>query len=98
MTLHILNQSPSNTGVIKDMLQAVSENDSILLMEDATYFALEAHVAVFDSLPKSVELYALSPDIEARGLSSKTPSIITLVDDKGFVQLCCDNSKTVSWF
>lgn len=98
MTLHILNQSPSNTGVIKDMLQTVSENDSILMMEDAAYFVLEAHVAAFDSLPKSVQLYALSPDIEARGLSRKSTDLITLVDDKGFVQLCCDNSKTVSWF
>ena len=96
MSLHIFNQATHHQSTLKTMLAAVSEGDAIILIEDGVYWAQAACSAPLQNL--TVKTYALTPDVSARGLQSRLDGTIELVDDQGFVALCCEHSKTLSWF
>ncbi len=98
MALHILNRPPADRQCLASCLDALSSHDALLLIEDGVYHCLQGHADNFDALPEGVSLYALGPDVEARGLGKILNSAFSLVDDAGFVQLCCDQDKVVSWF
>ncbi|WP_415894418.1 sulfurtransferase complex subunit TusB [Neptuniibacter sp. PT8_73] len=80
------------------MLASVKENDCILVIEDGAYAALIANAALFSNLPESCKLFALEPDVSARGLTDKLDSRFTLATDEQFVELSCKMNKVVSWF
>lgn len=93
MTLHTLNRPPSNQALLTDCVAALSPDDALLLLEDGVYCALAEL-----KLPASVRCYALSADVRARGLADRLGADVEVVDDAGFVRLCCEHDKVLSWF
>lgn len=96
MSLHIFNQPHTEQAVLNNMLAVISDGDAIILIENGVYLAQTSSAQLFQYL--AVKVYALSPDVTARGLNSRLDSSIELVDDQGFVKLCCEQPKTISWF
>jgi len=96
MNLHILSQSPSKSSAMQDMLTALSAGDAIILIEDGVIAAL--HSALSKSSLTETPIYILEADLMARGLRERVKNDITVVTDSEFVKLCCQYSKTVSWF
>jgi tRNA 2-thiouridine synthesizing protein B len=97
MTLHTLNRAPSHAALLTDCLNACHRGDALLLLEDGVYCALNSLETPLQ-LPDDVSCFALEADVAARGLSGRLLANVTLVDDAGFVQLCCDHARSISWF
>ena len=89
-TLHTLSAIPDapTTG---DCLRLLAEGDALLLLGDGVYSA--SLVSEVDG----IELYALSTDAFARGVST-LPDSITLVDMAGFVALTERFARQVAWY
>lgn len=98
MALHTLNRPPGDLLCFERCLQALDSGDALLLIEDGVYAALDAHNQRFMTLPPDVTLYALQPDLSARGLTCGLNSAIRALDDAGFVALACAQDKVISWF
>ncbi len=92
MILHTLNQAPSNSACLESCLEAMQPDDTLLLIEDGVYWLQPAFEETLASVGK---LFALTPDIKARGLEIDADQ---QVDDDGFVSLCVTHDKVVSWF
>ncbi|WP_415896236.1 sulfurtransferase complex subunit TusB [Neptuniibacter sp. QD72_48] len=98
MILHLLNKSHNNTQLLNRMLASVKEKDTVLVIEDGVYAALSANASLFSDLPESCKLFALEPDVSARGITDKLSTRFTLATDEQFVELSCKMNKVVSWF
>lgn len=98
-TLHTVNKALSRSPVLESCLRLLQAGDALLLLEDGVYAARQNAVerSLWHDIPQDVRLYVLGPDLVARGISGLQAGF-TVVDDAGFVQLCCDCDKTVSWF
>lgn len=100
MTLHTYNKSLSaGEARLRNCLRTLAPGDSLLLVEDGVYLAaeLQAGSAVRDMIPPGVKLYALTPDVAARGISGKVPVDFSGIDYGGFVQLCLAHPRVVNW-
>lgn len=82
--LYIINKSFINSNA----LALVKVDDIILLIEDGVYAACSPG----ETLAKPGNIYALKPDVIARGLSDKISLDIKLVDYDGFVDLVVQNN------
>ena len=100
MTLHTYNKS-LNAGEARlhNCLRMLSAGDSLLLLEDGVYLALQlqAGMKLRSLIPDGVALYALAPDCAARGISVKIPADFSGIDYAGFVQLCLEHPRVVNW-
>ncbi len=100
MTLHTYNKSLS-TGEARlhNCLRMLAPGDSLLLLEDGVYVAtqLQQGEPIRSMIPAGVTLYALTPDLAARGISAKIPSDFSGIDYAGFVQLCLTHPRVVNW-
>ncbi len=86
--LHMINQSPFRAPSLKTAMRFVQADDVILLIEDGVYGAQDNN-AFSDKLKKAMEnneVYALGPDLKARGISSLLDGIKT-IDYEGMVDL-----------
>ncbi|MGV3593177.1 MAG: sulfurtransferase complex subunit TusB [Gammaproteobacteria bacterium] len=100
MTLHTYNKSlDAGEARLHTCLRALASGDSLLLVEDGVYLApqLQAGMALRGAIPAGVTLYALAPDLVARGLSAKLPVDFSGIDYAGFVQLCLAHPRVVNW-
>ena len=71
----------------------------MLLIEDGVYGAAKGTAVskqVEEAL-KSVSIYALRPDVEARGMQHRVMDGIHLVDYGGFVDLVAEHDAVQSW-
>ena len=89
-TLHILNRGPNQPELLQHLLDALSEGDDILLIEDGVYWASEHFSEGFQSAQPKI----LGADAEARGL---TDVCAETIDDADFVELCVKHRRSVSW-
>jgi tRNA 2-thiouridine synthesizing protein B len=100
MTLHTYNKS-LNAGEarLQTCLRMLTAGDSLLLLEDGVYVATQLHegAPIRNQVPAGVALYALTPDVAARGISGKIPADFSGIDYAGFVQLCLAHSRVVNW-
>ena len=99
--LHIVNKSPFENHTLDSCLRvALNEpGGALLLIEDAVYAASKSsnfESAIKDALGK-VKVYALWPDIEARGMQDRVIEGIKMVDYGGFVDLVAEHSNCQSW-
>jgi len=99
-TLHMVNKSPFEDTSLESCLRHVLKGDAVLLIEDGVYGAIKGS-AVSDTLGQhngTVSLYALGPDLAARGLAEK-PLVggIEVVDYVGFVDLVTKLDRSQSW-
>ncbi|WP_296931324.1 sulfurtransferase complex subunit TusB [uncultured Marinobacter sp.] len=89
-TLHILNKSPDHPRAAR-CLEMVSEDDGLLLTGGGVLFLATGHL----SGPGKV--FALSPDIDARGLGEFKGSNAELVDFARMVELSLEANRVISW-
>ena len=98
--LHIINKSPFEKNSLDSCLRLAKKGSAILLIEDAIY-ATQKNTSVTPKVDAAVSkhaVYALGPDLDARGIDKYTIiDGISLVDYDGFVQLATESSGVQSW-
>jgi tRNA 2-thiouridine synthesizing protein B len=97
--LHIVNKSPSQTRTLDSCLRLCRDGHALLLIEDGVYAATTrspAAAAAREALTR-LKVYALQPDLEARGVIGAILDGVTLVDYGGFVELVAEHSVSHSW-
>lgn len=97
--LHIINKSPFQTNTFESCLRIAQAGNAVLLIEDGIYAATvgsstEARVR---EVSAGLKVYALKPDLDARGMSEKVIAGVTLVDYGGFVDLVAQHNTSHSW-
>ena len=96
--LHIINKSPLSSSTLDTCLNVATGGD-ILLIEDAIYAATtgNAYEAKIKEAMSRFKVYALMPDIEARGLADRVLEGVSAVGYDAFVDLVVANSNCQSW-
>jgi tRNA 2-thiouridine synthesizing protein B len=97
--LHTVNKSPFESDAFDTLLRYVSSGSAVLLIEDGVYGAMSG-TAVTPKLQiamKSAPVYALKPDVEARGIQGRVLDGVKLVDYSGFVDLVAEHNTVHAW-
>lgn len=97
--LHIVNKSPAQTSSLASCLRLAQDGHTLLLIEDGVY-AATAGLAAASGLAAAVErlqVVALLPDLEARGVAARLIDGVSTVDYTGFVDLIAEHSTNQSW-
>lgn len=97
--LHTVNKSPFEHRSLEACLKFARQGSAVLLIEDGVYAAARDTAVsgqVREAL-KSVAIYALKPDVEARGMQNRVMDGVRLVDYGGFVDLVVEHSAVQSW-
>jgi len=97
--LHIVNKSPAERNALDSCLRVAREGGAILLIEDGVYAATrgnEGESRLRDALSR-FKVYALAPDLEARGMHERVMEGVTTVDYGGFVDLVAEHRNCQSW-
>lgn len=100
MILHTVNKSPFSQHTLRSCLRVVSGQDSILLIEDGVYAALDdsACSELIKKTLQRVAVYSLLPDLKARGIEERIIAGIQTIDYLGFVLLTEKHDVVQSWF
>ena len=98
--LHIVNKSPYDRNSLDTCLRLAKADSAILLIEDGIY-AVQKNAAAADQVRTAMnqhQIYALKPDLQARGISEDSMvDGIKLIDYDGFVELTTEYDKLQSW-
>ena len=94
--LHIVNKSPAQSNALASCLRLAQDGHALLLIEDAVY-AASAEANALAGARGRLKLYALAPDLAARGMMARVGADITLVDYAGFVDLVAEYPTSQSW-
>jgi len=97
--LHTVNKSPFEHRGLATCLKFARQGSTVLLIEDGVYAAARDTAVskqVQEAL-KSVSIYALKPDVEARGMQNRVMDGVRLVDYAGFVDLVVEHNAVQSW-
>jgi tRNA 2-thiouridine synthesizing protein B len=97
--LHIVNKSPYERSNLTSCLAHAQKGSAVLLIEDAVYAATQgnaAEAAVRKAMP-ALAVYALGPDLEARGIQANVIDGVKVVDFGGFVDLVVEHRTSQSW-
>ena len=97
--LHIVNKSPSQTRTLESCLRLAEPGSALLLIEDGVYAATNgnADASALHAACGRLQIYALQPDCEARGVTASLAEGITLIDYGGFVDLVAQRTTCHSW-
>jgi tRNA 2-thiouridine synthesizing protein B len=97
--LHIVNKSPFQTSTLDTCLRLAQPGHALLLIEDAVYAATagSATEARVRQACATLKVYALQPDLDARGVTAKLIDGVTLVDYAGFVDLTVEHPTSHAW-
>lgn len=97
--LHIVNKSHELTSALKSCLRLAKDGHALLLTEDAVYAATKPVLAAsgIEAAMKRLKVYALAPDLQARGVAARVADGVTLVDYAGFVDLVAEHPNNQSW-
>ena len=97
--LHIVNKSPSERNSLESCLRFGRNGSAVLLIEDGVYAVTRGNAAepkVKEAM-RQMRVYALSPDLEARGMQDTVIDGVKLVDYGGFVDLVAEHNTVQSW-
>ena len=97
--LHTVNKSPFENRALETCLKYARQGSSVLLIEDGVYAAAKG-TAVSPQLRdamKNLTIYALAPDVQARGMQDRVMDGVRLVDYGGFVDLVAGHTAVQSW-
>ena len=97
--LHIVNKSPAERNALESCLGVAQDGAAILLIEDAVYAATRGNAAenqLRDALSR-FKVYALAPDLDARGMGDRIMQGVSTVDYGGFVDLVAEHKNCQSW-
>jgi len=96
--LNIVNKSPLDRNTLQSCLDAAT-GGAILLIEDGVYAAARGNS--FEPKLKAAQgaykVYALGPDLDARGIGDRVMDGVTVVDYAGFVDLVAEHKTCQSW-
>lgn len=97
--LHTVNKSPTERNALESCLKYLKKGSAVLLIEDGVYGALKgtATTKMVEQALKSFPIYALYPDVEARGMQDRVIDGIKLVDYSGFVDLVAEHPTVQAW-
>lgn len=97
--LHIVNKSPAQTTALASCLRLAQDGQALLLIEDGVYAATQASAASsgLAAAMARLKVYALQPDVDARGMAGKLVDGVTAVDYAGFVALVAEHPNNQSW-
>jgi tRNA 2-thiouridine synthesizing protein B len=97
--LHTVNKSPFDRNTFQTCLKYARQGSSVLLIEDGVYAALRGTSVSEDVRValKRISIYALKPDLEARGMQDRVLDGVRLVDYAGFVDLVVEHNAVHSW-
>ena len=97
--LHIVNKSPFQTSTLQSCLRMAQAGHALLLTEDAVYAATTgtAWTEQVRQACAKLKVYALQPDLDARGLTAKLIDGVSLVDYGGFVDLIVQHPTSHAW-
>ena len=97
--LHTVNKSPTERNVLESCLKYLKKGSVVLLIEDGVYGALKgtATTKMVEQALKNFPIYALYPDVEARGMQDRVIDGIKLVDYSGFVDLVAEHPTVQAW-
>ena len=97
--LHIVNKSPFERNALGSCLRFGRDGSAVLLIEDGVYAVTRGNIAEpkIKAAPGQMKIYALRPDLEARGMQDAVLEGIQLVDYGGFVDLVVSHKAVQSW-
>jgi tRNA 2-thiouridine synthesizing protein B len=97
--LHTVNKSPFEKNALEACLSHATKGSAVLLIEDGIYGGLKG-TAVSAKIEKAMEhipIYALWPDVEARGMQDRIIDEIKLVGYDDFVDLVVEHHTVQAW-
>jgi tRNA 2-thiouridine synthesizing protein B len=97
--LHTVNKSPFEKSSCESCLGHATSGSAVLFYEDGVY-AVTQGTTVEAKLKSAqgVKLYAMGPDLKARGIAEdRVIDGVQLVDYAGFVDLAASYDKVVAW-
>lgn len=80
--LHTVNKSPFDNGTLRACLKHARQGSAVLLIEDGVY-AASRDTSVSKEMQEALSkltIYALRPDVEARGMQNRVLDGVHLVD------------------
>lgn len=96
MILHFLTKAPDSSAATQ-MLQAIGDQDAVLLIEEAVTAALDPTWAIWQQC--QLRIFLLSEDLVSRGLATiAAANELPTLDMEGFVTLTEQYEKTVTWY
>ena len=97
--LHIVNKSPYEKTSLASCLAHACKGGAVLLVEDAVYAATRGNAAesAVRRAMQELPVYALGPDLEARGVQGVVMEGVKVVDYGGFVDLVTEHRTSQSW-
>jgi len=99
MILHTINKSAFDKNSLDACLRSAKEGCAILFIEDGVYSAMDntsASAKVKEAMGK-FKIFALTPDLVARGVEGRVIDGIEQVDYAGFVNLAAEYTCVQSW-
>jgi len=97
MLLHLLNKSPEHAA-LQRCTGFIRRGDCLVLLEDGVYCATSnAGAALRELIKRGIPLYAVSADVEARGLSARLGPDIKLINYEELVALSIQYTKSKRW-
>ena len=96
MILHTVKTSPFQTFAIADCLKLMTDNDTLLLIEDAVIAAQAEHqfYAQLKALSEQGRLMVLAADLDARGIENRIGKTCSYLD---FVNLAIKHKSQMAW-
>jgi tRNA 2-thiouridine synthesizing protein B len=97
--LHTVNKSPFERNSFDSCLGHAKTGSSVLLIEDGIYAVVKGSAAAGKIQEASgISVYALGPDLKARGIGEdQIVEGVTVVDYGGFVDLVTRHENVQSW-
>jgi tRNA 2-thiouridine synthesizing protein B len=97
--LHIVNKSHRQTTSLASCLRLAQDGHALLLIEDGVYAATPggAPACGMAEATQRLQVYALRPDLEARGMAGRLIAGITPIDYPGFVDLVAEHPVNQTW-
>jgi tRNA 2-thiouridine synthesizing protein B len=99
MLLHTVNKSPFDDSALESCLRFARQGSAVLLIEDGVYAAARDTVVSrrIQEAMQNVAIYALKPDLDARGMQHRVMDGVRVVDYGGFVDLVAEHDAVQSW-
>jgi len=97
--LHTVNKSPLDRNTLKSCLAHAQPGSAVLLIEDGVYAALvgTSTSGMVQQALSQLSVYALGPDLEARGVAKRVLDGVQVIDYAKFVDLVIEHKNTQSW-
>ena len=99
-TLHTVNKSPYERVALGSCFHHLTPGDAVLMYEDGVLGARKggAFVKALTEAAKTVSLYALGPDLDARGVKAgDIAEGVQVVGYDGFVDLAAEHARVCAW-